>query len=103
MEGASRAKRKEGQLPQSTYEEWLGRQRVNPTAVKPEVEMPTSSYEVWLNERVKKRVQTHDSGRRPAYLSGEASAVLITEAGQKQRTASRAAKSKAWDWVLGEV
>jgi len=60
MEGASRAKIKEGQLPQSTYEEWLGRQRVKPTSVVPEVEMPTSSYEVWLNERVKKRVQTHD-------------------------------------------
>jgi len=50
-------------LPQSAYEEWLGRQRVKPTSVKPEVEMPTSSYEVWLSERVKKRVQTQNWGR----------------------------------------
>ena len=60
MEGVSRAKRKEGQLPQSTYEEWLGRQRAKPTSVRPEVEMPTSSYEVWLSERVKERVQTQN-------------------------------------------
>ncbi len=53
-------KKKVGQLPLGTYEEWLGRQLVKPAPVKPEVEMPADSIEVWIDKRVKKILQSND-------------------------------------------
>ncbi len=53
----TRAPKKIGKLPSSTFEEWLRLQVIKPAETKPEVRVPSDSYEEWIHERVEQQLE----------------------------------------------